>query len=68
MQLSINGEDKERKATSLSLLLREEKVPDAHWPAMAIAINGVVIPRAKWGEVKLADGDQVELVKPFVGG
>ncbi len=34
---------------------------------LAVECNGAIIPRAKWVETCLADGDVVEVVR-FVGG
>jgi thiazole synthase len=36
--------------------------------AVALAINGRVVPRRSWGSVKLANGDRVDLVKVVAGG
>ncbi|HEU0169522.1 MAG TPA: sulfur carrier protein ThiS [Chloroflexota bacterium] len=35
---------------------------------IAVAVNGEVVPRATWSGVRLADGDQVELVRAVGGG
>jgi sulfur carrier protein len=35
---------------------------------VAVAVNGQVVPRRAWTEHLLADGDDVELVKPIGGG
>jgi thiamine biosynthesis protein ThiS len=34
---------------------------------VAIMVNGSVVPRGSWAEVKLADGDTVEVIG-FAGG
>lgn len=34
---------------------------------LAVERNGAIVPRAKWQETYLADGDAVEVVR-FVGG
>ncbi len=36
--------------------------------AVALAINGTVVPRRKWADVRLGNGDRVELVKVVAGG
>src|SRR5207302_4951392 len=36
--------------------------------AVALAINGEVVPKRKWPNVTLGDGDRVELVKVVAGG
>ena len=35
---------------------------------VAIAVNGELVPRQEWDNVRLAAGDQVELVRPVQGG
>ncbi|HEY2595538.1 MAG TPA: sulfur carrier protein ThiS, partial [Chloroflexota bacterium] len=36
--------------------------------SVALAVNGEVVPRRKWADVTLANGDQVDLVKVVAGG
>jgi thiazole synthase len=36
--------------------------------AVALAVNGEVVPRRKWPSMTFADGDRVELVKVVAGG
>jgi thiazole synthase len=36
--------------------------------AVALALNGHVVPRRRWAEVRFADGDRIELVKVVAGG
>ncbi len=47
-----------------SLLADRGMNPDA----VAVAINGHVVPRRTWPEVTLADGDRVDVVKAVAGG
>lgn len=35
---------------------------------VAIAVNGQVVPRREWGDIRLAEGDQVRVVRPVAGG
>lgn len=35
---------------------------------VAVAVNGTVVPRRDWAQQTLADGDRIEIVKPFAGG
>lgn len=34
---------------------------------VAVELNGEIVPKARWGEVRLRDGDQLEVIN-FVGG
>jgi len=36
--------------------------------ALAIAVNRVVVPRAKWREHRFASGDRVDIVRAIGGG
>ncbi len=55
---SIEGDD---RLTSLidSLKLKPGRV--------AVELNREIVPKAKWSEVRLRDGDQLEVIN-FVGG
>lgn len=50
----------------LHLLQKLGLRPDA--PAIAVAVNEQVIPRAEWAARRLQPGDRVEIVKPIQGG
>jgi len=65
MQLIVNGERKDIRAARLDALLAELEYDSAH---LAIALNYDVIPRAKWSETALKDGDEVEILTPRQGG
>ena len=62
--LTVNGEPRRTKATTIADLVRElglepEKVAVEH--------NGIIAPRSAIGQAPLADGDTLEIVH-FVGG
>lgn len=68
MRLTINGVEREFadlqpgavvSALVASLGFRPDRV--------ALEQNGAIVPRARWGETSVQDGDRVELVH-FVGG
>ena len=67
MQLIINQQacDFARDEVDVPTLLASRGVRE---DAVALAVNGRVIPRRKWPEVVFADGDQVDLVKVVAGG
>lgn len=62
----VNGEavDLERPATIDVMLERRGIRPER----VAVALNGEVVPRAKWHDKPLEEGDRVELVKAVSGG
>lgn len=35
---------------------------------IAVAINGEFVPRSRYGETTLVEGDQLDIVKPVGGG
>jgi thiamine biosynthesis protein ThiS len=65
MQIRLNGEAKEvDEGTTLQRLVEQLALaPDR----LAVELNYQVIRRARWPEVKLSEGDRVEIVH-FVGG
>ncbi|HTD78916.1 MAG TPA: sulfur carrier protein ThiS, partial [Chloroflexota bacterium] len=67
MQLIINQRPCEFVSDTLDVptLLADRGVREE---AIAVAVNGQVVPRRKWSTVTLADGDRVELVKVVAGG
>ena len=67
MQLIINQQpcDFAREVVDVPTLLASRGVRE---DAVALAVNGRVIPRRKWPEVVFAEGDQVDLVKVVAGG
>ncbi len=65
MQLIVNGERREISAAHIEALLRELEYEGSHF---AIAVNFEVIPRARWGQIALKNGDEVEILTPRQGG
>ena len=64
MNLKINGEDRVVSAETLSALVEQLGMkPDR----VAVELNREIVPRNRWGETGLKDGDQLEIVH-FVGG
>ena len=65
MRLTVNGEQKDVAATHVDALLGELEFEGTHF---AIAVNYDVVPKARWGETALADGDTIEILTPRQGG
>ena len=65
MRIKLNGETKDVDdgTTLLSLVEQLSLAPER----LAVELNQEVVRRAEWPEVKLSDGDRVEVVH-FVGG
>ncbi|MFZ3341090.1 MAG: sulfur carrier protein ThiS [Terriglobales bacterium] len=64
MNVTINGEPRTASAENLSALVEELRMkPDR----VAIELNRQIVPRDRWPQTPLTDGDQLEIVH-FVGG
>lgn len=65
MFLTVNGEKVEHRGdgTVAALLTGLGAVPEH----TALTVNGDIVPSARWQNVKLSDGDTVEVLT-FVGG
>jgi len=65
--VSVNGSPRGQVPATVIELIRAEGIdPDRR--GLAVAVNGRVVPRDVWPSTELADGDAVEIVKPFAGG
>jgi thiazole synthase len=67
MQLIVNQQrfDFPSEVLDVPALLASRGVTE---DAVAVAINGEVVPRRRWPSVTLADGDRIDLVKVVAGG
>lgn len=65
MQLTVNGEPREA-ATHLTVLTLLEEI-GLNPGKVAVERNREIVPRSRYGETALADGDRLEIVQ-FVGG
>jgi len=64
MNLTINGEPRTPAAQTLAELVAELGMkPDR----VAVELNREIVPRDRWPQTELKDGDQLEIVH-FVGG
>lgn len=64
MRVTINGEEKQTEAADLaaliaSLAMRSDRV--------AVELNHDIVPRERWPQTPLREGDKLEIVH-FVGG
>ena len=65
MRVTINGEQREIASASLDALLSELEYEGTHF---AIALNYDVLPRSRWAEAPLKNGDEIEIITPRQGG
>lgn len=64
ISICVNGEKELRAACSLLDLLGEKRIAPER---VVLELNGAIVKRPQWGEVRLHDGDVLEIVC-FVGG
>ena len=65
MVLTVNGERAEVTAATIPALLDELGYEGGF---LAVAVNQEVVPRRRWGERDLSEGDSIEIVTPRQGG
>ena len=66
MELNINGETRKvEPVKSLSDLLISLSLPSK---MVVVEHNGEIVPREKYGETLLNEGDQLEIVQMMAGG
>ncbi len=63
--MTVNGEQKDVAATRIDALLGELEFEGTHF---AIAVNYDVVPRTRWAQTVIAEGDTVEILTPRQGG
>ena len=67
IKVMINGEPRRIASPSrLADLVAIEAGEDSK--GVAVSLNRRVIPRRKWSHIKVAEGDEVEIIAPFAGG
>jgi thiamine biosynthesis protein ThiS len=64
MKIQINGQEKEISASTIADLVEKLGLKGDR---LAIELNRDIVPRARWGEMPLHEGDKLEMVH-FVGG
>ncbi len=65
MRVTVNGEEREIRASRVDALLAELDYEGSHF---AIALNYDVLPKSKWAETPLQAGDEIEIITPRQGG
>ena len=66
MQIVVNGESRAVAAEiRLPTLLDQLRLGERR---LAVELNGAIVPRSRWADTALADGDQLEIVHAIGGG
>ena len=64
MKITINGQEQTYAPITLAQLIEQLGMKQDR---VAVELNRDIVPRAKWAETNLAEGDRLEIVH-FVGG
>lgn len=68
MVIVMNGkETNTAEAVTLVMLLQENGI-NATTDGVAVAVNSRVVPRSKWADVRLSEGDIIEVINAVQGG
>jgi sulfur carrier protein len=65
VRVIVNGEQREINASRVDALLAELEYEGTHF---AIALNYDVVPKSRWAETPLKNGDEIEIITPRQGG
>lgn len=65
MRVMVNGQHRDVAAANIQTLLTELDYAGTHF---AIAVNFDVLPKSRWAETQLKDGDEIEIITPRQGG
>lgn len=66
-EVRVNGQPEPLSDTTVERLLARHEI-DAETKGVAVALNGAVLPRARWSNTPLSAGDRIEIVHAKQGG
>ncbi|GAB7040632.1 MULTISPECIES: sulfur carrier protein ThiS [Catenuloplanes] len=64
MRVTVNGDERDLAGTVADAVA---ELTGAH-RGVAVAVNGEVVPRGRWAETPLSDGDRIEVLSAAQGG
>jgi sulfur carrier protein len=65
--IQVNGADRPLDIETVAALVASLGI-DPGARGIAVALNGAVVPRARWAAAILAAGDRVEVIRAMQGG
>jgi sulfur carrier protein len=65
-RIRVNGKETDLSNDVLAELMAAHG--SLHAKGVAVALNGIVVPREGWPAQRLANGDRIEIIKIKVGG
>ena len=66
LSVRVNGKDETLAALTVAELVQARGITGKR--GVAAAVNGTVVPAGAWPATRLAEGDEIEIVRPFGGG
>ena len=68
MNVVVNGEERgvPDRASLVDVVAATGAAPEGR--GIAVAVDGQVVPRGRWGETALEEGQRIEIVKAVQGG
>lgn len=64
MRVTVNGDERDLTGSVADAVA---ELTGAH-RGVAVAVNGEVVPRGRWAETPLSDGDRIEVLSAAQGG
>ncbi|CAJ1901828.1 Sulfur carrier protein ThiS [Aeromonas hydrophila] len=68
MTLTIRLNDKAQSLAAGQSVADLLAAQDVNPQGVAVALNGAVLPRGRWAEIRLNDGDELHLFTAIAGG
>jgi len=68
MELKVNGKAIRLEGDASIVRLLEQFELSANATGVAVAVNDAVVPRRRWAETPLGEGDTVEIIHAVQGG
>ena len=68
MRIALNGRERELRDGATVVDAVVAAAGDAERRGIAVALEGEVVPRARWRETPLAEGQRVEVLEARQGG
>ncbi len=65
MRITLNGTLKSTSAVSVAALVHDLGLEGKR---IAVEKNGVIVPRSRYGDTSITDGDRIEIVGAVGGG
>lgn len=68
MIIVMNGKKTNTAEAATLVMVLQENGINANTDGVAVAVNSTVVPRSKWTDVRLSDGDVIEVINAVQGG